>query len=162
MRHAPLGVNRVPMKSTPHVIPHAAERHRPQRFRRDAQEGVGALTGGRATRVLAQEKQQLGRTRKLRRVAEPAVSRVECFLVLVDRDVQRVGGGQRRFGTFRPVDAGRRLQPIEQLRRRLLDARSLVLPDSRQFCEQVGETRPAPSRGWREIRAAEERFQIGR
>ena len=106
VRHAPVAVDRVAVKAAADVIAHAAERHRAQRVGRHQQRRLRPSPASRATCVLAEEEQQLGRTRKFRRVAEAAVAPIERALELLDRDVERVG--PRRSTSARRVRHRRR------------------------------------------------------
>jgi hypothetical protein len=79
----------------------------------------GAVAGAR---VFAKQEQQLGRPRKLRRIAEAAIAAVERRLELLDRFSERLRPGQPRLAFDRPSCAGHRLEPIEQLRGGIVDA----------------------------------------
>ena len=68
------------MESAAEVVAHAAERHGAER--RQDHVARSALAGAR---VLAQQEEQLARTRELRRVAEAAAARVEGALELPGR-----------------------------------------------------------------------------
>ncbi len=94
MRNAPLRVHGIAVKAAADMIAHPAERHRAQRVRRHAQRRLAEVAPGRAARVLAQEKQQLRRPRKLRRIAESAVALVEGLLIAVERDIERICTGE--------------------------------------------------------------------
>ena len=58
--------------------------------------GACGATHSHAPRVLAQQEQQLGRPRKLRRVAEAAAAPIERHLKLLDPGVERVDSGHCR------------------------------------------------------------------
>ena len=84
--------------------------------------------------------------------------RVERFAELLNglRESIRLGDGPCRGRLFdRPQLRGHRF-------RRLGDLVALGVPDARNFLQDVDETRPAPPRRRREIRAAVERLQLGR
>ena len=89
------------MEAAADVIAHPAERHRAQRARAPCR--APRLAG---PRVLAQQEQQLGRPRKLRRVAEAAVARIERLPELCDVRCERLGA---RHGS-RPRRAARSLR----------------------------------------------------
>ena len=86
------------MEAAADVIAHAAERHRAQRVGDHEQRRLRREPARLAPRVLAQQEQQLGRPRKLRRVAEAAAPAIERHLELLDADVERVGAGHGRLG----------------------------------------------------------------
>ncbi len=72
VRHAPGRIDRVPVESAADMVAHAAERHRQQRRPHHPR---GIRVAGPC--VLAQEKEQLARPRKLRRASKAAVPLVE-------------------------------------------------------------------------------------
>ena len=90
------------MEAAADVIAHAAQRHRAQRVRSHEERRLRRDTARDAPRVLAQQEQQLGRPRKLRRVAEPAVAPIE-----------------RHAGTARPRRRARRRRPLSHSARDL-------------------------------------------
>ena len=153
MRHPPVGVDRIAVKTAADVVAHAAERHRLQRLRHHEGRRVVARARG-----LAQEKQQLARTRKLRRAAKPAARLVERLRELRDTFLQRIGVGH--------VSARRhRSQPSDLLGEifsRQLHFGALLLPHADDLAKDLRKSRPAPPRVGREIRAAVKRLEIGR
>ena len=73
------------MKAAADVVAHAAKRHCPQCLR---DHGKRLIVAG--ARVFAQQKQQLARPRKLRRIAKPAAPRVVRLQELLKGPAQRV------------------------------------------------------------------------
>ena len=115
-------------------------------------------------RVRAQQKQQLGRPRKLRRAAEPAVPRVERLRERRDARHRARRGRRPARGRARP----RRRRVACRSRSRTVSA-ELHRRRARSFCqarasccEQLDEPGPAPPRRRRKVGAAEERLQVGR
>ncbi len=129
VRHAPLGIDGVAMEAAADLIAHPAQRHRPQRFSGHLPRRLRA-----GARVLAQQEQQFRWAWKLRRLAEAAETRIERAGELGDRRIQRRGLADLRFG-LRAHRLG--TQTLGQLRRRLVDARTVLLPHAREFPEQV-------------------------
>ena len=145
------------MEPAADVIAHAAERHRPQGAQRHLTRDIVSTAPGRAG-VLAEEKQQLARARKLRRVAEAAMARIEGFAELRDRRGEGVGAGQAgRRGRVRGLLQlrGQRLGGLHHLR-------AIALPCARDLLQDVDESRAPPLRGGREVGAAVKRLEIGR
>ena len=150
VRNTPGGVNRISMEAAAHVVAHAAERHGPERGQHDLQRV--ALS---RSHVLAQQQQQLARPRKFWRVAKAGVTLIERRSKLRDDARQHVGGRHGRRD--RRVD--RSLQLVGHGRRRLLDLVAFGAPHSSNLLKNLDESRPAPSRAGREIRAAEKRLE---
>ena len=153
MRDAPAGVDRIAMKAAADMVAHAAERHRAQR----AEHHV-ARVGIAGPRVLAQQKHQLARPGKLRRIAEPAVTGIERLAELHHRPRERLlsghGGGSRRA-----------LEPAHLRRQRFGRLDHLValgVPHARNLLQDVDEAGLPPLGGRREVGAAVERLEVGR
>jgi hypothetical protein len=79
--NAPVAIHRVTMESAADVIAHAAERHRSKRYQHHVARFPPLLPflpfPSQSPRMLAEQKEQLRRSRKLRRVAEATALRVE-------------------------------------------------------------------------------------
>jgi len=144
MRNSPFGIDGITMKAAADVVAHATHGHGTQRVGRHPECGLSGVSRGITPGVFAQQQQQLGGTWKFRRVAETAVPFVEHLDVAVDRDVERLGRGQRRFAAPVAARAGHHLEALEQFRSRLLDAWPIVFPDARQLGQQIGEAGAAP------------------
>src|SRR5438132_11392591 len=133
------------MKPTADVVAHPAERHRPQRH-----EYHLARLGRSRSRVLAQQKQQLAWTRKLRRIAKAPPSLVKGRRKLFHAFVKRSRRGNlapaaviaEGSKTFRDR-FGRRFNPA-----------AILLPRPRNLLEDVDEAGPAPLRLGRMVGAA--------
>src|SRR5580765_3487299 len=110
--------------------------------------------------MLAQQKQQLTRARELGGVAKTATTTIEGPLKLIHRYVEGIRRCQLRLRARRAVSGRHRPQPLQELRRRVFDARPLCLPYPSQLAEEIREARAAPLRRRREVRAAEERLQL--
>ena len=162
MRHAPLGVDRIAVKSAADMVAHPSERHRAQRLDRHQQRRLRAAAAGRAAGVLAQQQQQFRGTRKLRRLAESAVPGIEGELELFDGDVQRLRIRDQRLLAGLSSRRGDELQTIEQLAGGMLDASAVLLPHAGELAEQIEEARLPPSRGRRKVGAPVERLQVRR
>ena len=93
MGDAPGGVDRIAVKPPADVIADPAGRHRAERAAHHAE---GLRIAG--PRMFPEEKEQLARPRKLRRVAKPAVSGVVRRPKLHDDPRQHVGRRLRRGG----------------------------------------------------------------
>ena len=89
------------MEAAAHVVAQPADGHRAQRRERDL--GRARVAG---ERVRLEQKQQLGRPRKLRRAAEPAVPRVERLRERLDRR-RRWRRGRRRARARAPARRSR-------------------------------------------------------
>ena len=85
VRHAPRAVDRVAVKPAADVVAHATERHCTE-VPQDHLACVAIAGPG----MLAEEKQQLGRPWKFRRIAEAAVPRIERLLELPHRGRKRI------------------------------------------------------------------------
>ena len=153
VRHAPVGVDRIAVKTAADVVAHAAERHRLQRLRHHEGRRVVARARG-----LAQQEQQLARTRKLRRVAKPAARLVERLRKLRDTLLQRirVGHVSARRHRSQPPDL------LGEIFSRQLHFRALLLPHPDDLAKDLGKSRPSPSRVGRKVGAAVKRLEIGR
>ncbi len=137
VRHAPGRIDRVPVESAADMVAHAAQRHRQQRR---AHHPRSIRVAGPC--VLAQEKEQLARSRKLRRASKAAVPLVERLPELRNGPLQRGRAGRRPRGA--------RLVAGPQLRgdrlRRIHDLLALGPPHPGDLLEDLGESRPAPLR----------------
>ena len=153
VRHSPVGVDRIAVKTAADVVAHAAERHGLQRLRHHEGRRVVACARG-----LTQEKQQLARTRKLRRAPKPAARLVERLRKLRDTLLQRIRVGH--------VSARRhRSQPPDLFREifsRQLHFGAFLLPHADDLAKDLRKSRPSPPRVGREIGASVKRLEIGR
>src|SRR5688572_17247505 len=144
MRHTPISVHRIAMKAAAYVVAHAPKRHRPERGQRH----VLRLCSARPY-VLAQQEQQLARTRKLRTRAKTAPPAIERARKLSDSRIQH---GPVRDAT--PAGASERSQALDDGVCRVLNLPALFAPDSRDFLENFSKPWSSPPRRRRKIGAA--------
>ena len=140
------------MESASDVIAHAAHRHGTQRLQHHV--ARQRLAGAD---VLAEQKKQLRRPRKLRRIAEAAPATVEGLLELPPCLVE----GRDVRVAARTFARRQDREPAHDLASRADDVLPLVAPGPGNLLQHVGEGRTAPpARGWK-IGAAVEGLRSG-
>src|SRR5262249_31835704 len=110
------------------------------------------------SRELAQQEEQLARSRELRRRAETAPATVERHREFFHGTAQH---GRRRNGISSTARANR-AEPLDDRLRGLLHFVAFVAPHARDLFEDLRKTGTTPSRRWWKVRAAVERPQRGR
>ncbi len=111
----------------------------------------------------AEQQEQLGGARELRRAAEPAEAPVEGAGELIGGVGEGVEAGDRAgaAGVVRVVRLERG-EPIDDHARRGQHLGPLLPPDPRDLAQQIDEAGPSPAPARREVGAAVERLQVGR
>ena len=162
VRDAPLLVHRVAVEAAADVVAHAALGHRHERRHHHVPPRIATAGAGARDVPRAQQEQQLGRARELRRSAEPAEAPVEGPRELIGGIGERVEAGN--LARLFAVGAARldRREPLDDDVRRGEDLGPLLAPHPGDLAQQVDEAGPAPAAGRREVGAAVERFQVRR
>ena len=152
------------MEAAADVIAHAAERHRAQRVGRHRQRRLRRRPPAAVRRAYSRSRNSSSDGRgNFGASPKPPCRAIEGRLDTArPRSSSASAPATRRFAAAVPSAPVTDLQPLEQLRRGLLDARAIVLPHARELGQQIGEPRPAPARRRREVGAAEERLQLRR
>ena len=148
-----MAIHRIAMETAADVIPHTAHRHRAQRLQDDVARQRCAGAG-----VLAEQEQQLGGARELRRIAETPSAPVEGLLELPTRLIEGAGVG----ASPATLASREHRQPVHDPSRRADDMFALLAPGPANLREDVPEPRTSKLIGRREIGAPVERPQFRR
>ena len=158
MRHVPVGIDRVTVKSAADVIVHSARRH----FAQGEQihlERVLAPRGLRFTRVHPSEEVERDRPRKFRRDTEAAFV---CVVAARDLLICRFQRRRPQLHRRSPASRFRLSQRGDDLRPLLRDSVVVLLPRERDSLEDFRESGLAIAVRGREISATDKRLQLRR
>ncbi len=162
VRHAPALVDRVAMEAAADVIADSALGHRREGGDDHVAKIAAAACAARHDQPGAEQQEQLGGARELRRAAEPAEAPVEGASELIGGVGEGIEIGNRA-GTAGVVRVVRleRGEPIDDHARRGQHLGPLLPPDPCDLAQQVDEAGPSPAPARREVGAAMERLQVG-